>query len=206
MVRTARRAVPLCLCACVCVCLYRLLVYPVTLTIAFGLSALYTPPGYCLQGMRTASSRDALMSCRQLSSTSQQLTLRQRAQPLSLSLPQPPSLSLSLSLSVSAMSTVTDPSLPAARCLSQCFVTFQQFRFSHVSVENCFYGHTHKSRALIVTRQSAGAGAVEGVCVTGALAYLQFSLQLISVPSQIRQCGHIVAKSLAGRDCNALAL
>lgn len=165
-----------CVCArvCVCVCLYRLLVYPVTLTSAFGLSAQYTPPGYCLQGMRTASSRGALMSCRQLSSTSQQLTLTQRAQPLSLSLPQPPSMSLSLSLSASAMSPVTDPSLPAARCLSQCFVTFQQFRFSHVSVENCFYGHTHKSRALIVTRQSAGGGDGEGVgvregeCVTGA--------------------------------------
>lgn len=82
---------------------------------------------------------------------------------LSLFLPQPcPQLQIRLC------------PLPAARCLSQCFVTFQQFRFSHVSVENCFYGHTHKSRALIVTRQSAGGGDGEGVgvregeCVTGA--------------------------------------
>lgn len=152
-----------CVCArvCVCVCLYRLLVYPVTLTSAFGLSAQYTPPGYCLQGMRTASSRGALMSCRQLSSTSQKLTLTQRAQPLSLSLPQPPSMSLSLSLSASAMSTVTDPSLPAARCPLPFAMLCD---FSTISVfarkrrELFLWPHTQKPRSYRHAAISRGRG------------------------------------------------
>lgn len=160
MVRTARRPVPLCLCACVCVCvcLYRLLVYPVTLTSAFGLSAQYTPPGYCLQGMRTASSRGALMSCRQLSSTSQQLTLTQRAQPLSLSLPQPPSMSLSLSFCFSHVHSYRSVS-------ARCPLPFAMLcDFSTISVfarkrrELFLWPHTQKPRSYRHAAISRGRG------------------------------------------------
>lgn len=176
MVRTARRPVPLCLCACVCVrvsvstasipCNTHQCVWPVSPIYPTWL--LLTGYANCFESRRFDELPPVIVN---VTATDTDTT---RSASVSVSASASLYVSLSLSLSASAMSTVTDPSLPAARCLSQCFVTFQQFRFSHVSVENCFYGHTHKSRALIVTRQSAGGGDGEGVgvregeCVTGA--------------------------------------